>query len=212
VYSGQLITRITIKQSLLRVDGERIIYVAQKGAMQLSAMRTGLNRYIEIDLPSNLSLAAAAQALANIFAGTEGLGPYVPDFWKRYMLRQSGQSTEISECDRQATGGGSTPNTPAAPITTGSTPSTVIASQLIKQIRPRYAEEAKQFRIQGVVFLDAIISETGDISEVHVARPVGGSLEETAIEAVRQWKYSPTLQDGRPVWVWTCLTVNYEFR
>src|SRR5690349_15439023 len=40
VYSGQLITRINIKQSLLRVDGERIIYVAQKGAMQLSAMRT----------------------------------------------------------------------------------------------------------------------------------------------------------------------------
>jgi hypothetical protein len=50
LYSGQLITGITIKPGLLSIDGERIIYLSQKGASQLSATRTGINRYIEIDL------------------------------------------------------------------------------------------------------------------------------------------------------------------
>jgi TonB family protein len=200
LYAGQLITGITIKSGLLRIDGERIIYLSQKGTVQLSATRTGINRYIEVELGPSFSLPEATQALSNIFAGNEGVGPYVPDYWKRYLLRQTGQSTEMSECEQQATAGSRSGSGPTS------------SGPIEPHVRPSYPDEAKQFRIQGVVALDAVVSETGNISELHVARPVGGGLEESAVEAVRQWKYLPTVENGQPVSVGTCVTVTYEVR
>jgi protein TonB len=117
----------------------------------------------------------------------------------------------MSECEHQATGGTSVPIAPTSPIPAGTPPSTAAAPEPINHVRPRYPDEAKQFRIQGVVVLDAMISESGSISELHVARPVvGGGLEESAVEAVRQWRYLPTPKDGQPVSVGTCVTVTYE--
>ena len=65
-----------------------------------------------------------------------------------------------------------------------------------------------QARVSGAVALDAIIDEQGNVTEI---RALSGHalLSPAAIEAVKQWKYEPTILSGRPVAVQ--LIVNLTF-
>jgi protein TonB len=81
-------------------------------------------------------------------------------------------------------------------------------TKLVSQPRPTYPLEAKQARIQGVVKLSAIIGKDGAIQHLEV---VSGHplLIPSALDAVRQWVYQPTLLNGQPVEVMTDIDVNY---
>ena len=84
----------------------------------------------------------------------------------------------------------------------------VVAASNIKKVSPKYPKEARKKRIQGVVRLHAIIGKDGSISDLQV---VSGDpiLTKAAMEAVRQWKYRPTLLEGRPVEVDTTIDVIF---
>jgi protein TonB len=73
---------------------------------------------------------------------------------------------------------------------------------------PVYPPLAKQARIQGVVKLNAIISKEGTIEQLSV---VSGHplLIPSALEAVKKWRYKPTLLNGEPVEVITQIDVNF---
>jgi len=79
---------------------------------------------------------------------------------------------------------------------------------VLKKIPPEYPEAAKKARIQGHVVLRAIISKDGDVENLQI---VSGhpQLAPAAIEAVKQWKYRPYLQQGNPVEVETEIDVNF---
>lgn len=84
----------------------------------------------------------------------------------------------------------------------------VQAAKLIRQPKPVYPPLAKQARIQGVVRLNAIIGSDGKIANLTV---VSGHplLIPSALEAVKQWVYQPTLLNGEPVEVVTQIDVNF---
>jgi len=86
--------------------------------------------------------------------------------------------------------------------------STLEAAKLISRIQPVYPAIAIQARIQGNVVLHAIISKEGGVIELEVlsGHPL---LVNAALEAVRQWRYSPTLLSGQPVEVETTITVSF---
>ena len=73
---------------------------------------------------------------------------------------------------------------------------------------PVYPPLAKQARIQGVVRLNAVISKEGVIEQLNA---VSGHplLIPSALEAVRKWRYKPTLLNGEPVEVITQIDVNF---
>ena len=73
---------------------------------------------------------------------------------------------------------------------------------------PKYPEEAKKERIQGTVVLDAIIGKDGTVEELIVASGPK-ELQQSALDAVRQWKYKPFLLNGDPVDVKTTVNVIY---
>ena len=81
-------------------------------------------------------------------------------------------------------------------------------ANLISQTRPVYPPLAKQARISGVVKLHAIIDKSGSIQELTV---VSGHplLIPAAMEAVKTWRYKPTLLNGEPVEVITEIDVNF---
>ena len=81
-------------------------------------------------------------------------------------------------------------------------------AKLLNQPRPAYPPLAKQARIQGVVRLNAIISKDGTIQNLSVisGHPL---LVPSAMEAVKQWRYAPTLLNGEPVEVVTQIDVNF---
>jgi TonB family protein len=87
----------------------------------------------------------------------------------------------------------------------------VISANLIKQVQPKYAGVAKSFLLQGTVVLEVEINESGDIGNISIVQPAGAGFDESAVEAVTQWKYKPTMLNGKPVRVVTSITVNYQF-
>jgi protein TonB len=81
-------------------------------------------------------------------------------------------------------------------------------AKLVRQPHPVYPPLAKQARIQGVVKLSAIIAKDGTIQHLEVisGHPL---LIPSALEAVKQWVYQPTLLNGEPVEVVTQIDVNF---
>jgi protein TonB len=79
---------------------------------------------------------------------------------------------------------------------------------LVYQVRPAYPTIARQARIQGTVRLRARIGRDGAVREVEVlcGHPV---LAHAAVEAIREWRYRPTLLHGQPVEVETHITVIF---
>jgi len=85
----------------------------------------------------------------------------------------------------------------------------VLQAQLISRLEPRYPPLALQTRKEGTVLLHAIISRDGRITALAV---VSGSpwFAQAALEAVRQWRYRPTILNGEPVEVETSITVIFR--
>jgi len=81
-------------------------------------------------------------------------------------------------------------------------------AMLIYQPKPVYPPLAKQARIQGTVKFTAIIGRDGTIQNLTL---VSGHplLVQAATEAVKQWRYKPTLLNGEPVEVVTQIDVNF---
>src|ERR1051326_5109869 len=84
----------------------------------------------------------------------------------------------------------------------------VLEGNLIRKVEPTYPPIAKTARIQGSVVLHAIISKQGTIENLQVisGHPM---LTQSAVEAVKQWKYRPYMLSGEPVEVDTTITVNF---
>jgi periplasmic protein TonB len=80
------------------------------------------------------------------------------------------------------------------------------------KVQPHYTELARQARLQGVVLLEATIDERGNVVDVHVLKGLRMGLDDEAVKAVSQWKYTPALLHGRPVKVYFDLTVQFEVR
>jgi protein TonB len=84
-------------------------------------------------------------------------------------------------------------------------------AQLISRIEPRYPPFAVQVKKEGTVILHAIISRDGSITALDVlsGQPL---LVQAALDAVRQWRYRPTLLNGQPVEVETTITVIFRLQ
>ena len=81
----------------------------------------------------------------------------------------------------------------------------------IKDVKPVYPEAAKAAGIQGIVILETIIGTDGSVNEAKVLRPVP-ELDKAALDAVMQWKYTPTLLNGKPVEVVMTVTVTFSLQ
>jgi protein TonB len=79
----------------------------------------------------------------------------------------------------------------------------------LRDIKPSYPDIAKQARVQGVVILECTISPQGKVTDVKVLRGIP-LLDQAAIDAVKQWVYTPTLLNGVPVPVIMTVTVNFK--
>lgn len=77
---------------------------------------------------------------------------------------------------------------------------------------PHYTELARQARLQGVVVLQATIDERGNVVDIQILKRLRFGLDEEAVKAVSQWKFTPALLNGRPVKVFFNLTVQFEVR
>ena len=107
---------------------------------------------------------------------------------------------------------------PAAPPDTRSGPPSRIRvggnvqqTKLVHQVTPIYPERAQAQGIQGVVLLEAVILKDGSIGAMRVLNKLADpDLVTSAVEAVKNWRYEPTLLNGQPIEVVTTITVNFR--
>lgn len=85
----------------------------------------------------------------------------------------------------------------------------IVEPKKIRHVPPVYPEIARQARVQGVVIVEVLVDERGEVSDVKVLRSVP-LLDQAAVDAVRQWRYTPTLLNGLPVRVVMTATVNFS--
>ena len=78
----------------------------------------------------------------------------------------------------------------------------------IKDVKPEYPAIARSARVSGVVTIEATIGADGKVVDARVVRSVP-MLDQAALDAVRQWEYTPTLLNGVPVPVIVTVTINF---
>ena len=81
----------------------------------------------------------------------------------------------------------------------------------LKDVPTEYPALAQQARVQGVVILEVLIDESGNVSDTRVLRSIP-LLDQAAIDAVKQWQYEPTLLNGAAVPLIMTVTVNFTLR
>jgi protein TonB len=100
------------------------------------------------------------------------------------------------------------PSAPDAPIRIGGN---IRPPTKIKDVRPVYPTIAQAARVEGMVIIETMIGPTGRVLDAKVIRSIP-LLDAAALEAVRQWEFTPTLLNGSPVPVVLTVTVNFALR
>ncbi len=86
----------------------------------------------------------------------------------------------------------------------------VTAPEKISTPPPVYTEMARKARVQGVVILEAVIDQHGNVTEAHVLKGLPLGLDRAALQAVAKWKFRPATFQHKPVRVFYPLTVPFQ--
>jgi len=81
----------------------------------------------------------------------------------------------------------------------------------IKDVQPVYPAAARTARVAGVVIVEATIGADGKVIDAKVLRSVP-MLDQAALDAVKQWEYTPTLLNGKPVPIVMTVTINFKLQ
>ena len=83
--------------------------------------------------------------------------------------------------------------------------------QKTRDVRPVYPPIAQSARVQGIVIIEATIGPDGIVKDAKVLRSIP-LLDSSALDAVRQWVFTPTLLNGVPVPVIMTVTVQFTLQ
>jgi len=81
---------------------------------------------------------------------------------------------------------------------------------LIQKVEPEYSEQARKAKFTGTVVLNIVVRRDGSVGDVKVVTPLGLGLDEKAIEAVKQWRFRPSMKKGEAVDVFAQVEVTFR--
>ena len=86
--------------------------------------------------------------------------------------------------------------------------------KVIREVKPKYTPQAMEAKIQGTVWLECVVNEQGDISDVQVTRSLDTEygLDQEAILAAHQWKFEPGRKDGKAVAVRITIELTFTLK
>lgn len=82
--------------------------------------------------------------------------------------------------------------------------------EVLYSVEPEFSEEARKAKTSGDVNVYLWVDERGNPTHVRVVRGMGMGLDEKAIEAVKQYRFKPAMENGRPVTVEMYVIVNFQ--
>ena len=121
----------------------------------------------------------------------------------------TGQGTGIGEGSGAGIGPGTGGGTGGGPYRPGSG---ITPPQVVREVRPDYTEEARRQGIEGDVVLEIVVKDDGSVGDVRIIKGLGGGLDRRAVDAVRQWRFSPARRLGVAVDVMVEVAVEFKLR
>lgn len=85
---------------------------------------------------------------------------------------------------------------------------------VIYEVKPEYTPEAMQKKIQGSIFMDVVVGETGDVTDVNVSKSLDAEfgLDDQAVRAASRWKFKPGRRDGKAVAVRVTIEMTFTLK
>jgi periplasmic protein TonB len=83
---------------------------------------------------------------------------------------------------------------------------------LLREVKPAYTDDARRQGVEGSVLLEVVVRADGTVGAVRIMRRLGAGLDERAVDAVRQWLFSPAERFGTPVDVLVEVAVEFRIR
>ena len=86
--------------------------------------------------------------------------------------------------------------------------------QVVRMQKPQYTAEAMRAKVQGVVWVDAVVLPDGTVGDVSVTKSLDSTfgLDQEALKAARQWKFVPGRRFGQPVAVLVTIELTFTLR
>lgn len=84
-----------------------------------------------------------------------------------------------------------------------------IPPRVTKQVDPKYTG-SRGFRVEGTVSLRAVVSSRGLPSEVQIIKGLGPEVDESAVEAVKQWRFEPAKKNGKALAVRVAVDIRFH--
>lgn len=79
--------------------------------------------------------------------------------------------------------------------------------------KPPYPREAYRAKLEGQVVLNLEIAEDGSVNAVELLETSGvDSLDQAALKASKDWRYSPAIRSGKPISQWIRIAVKFELK
>lgn len=86
----------------------------------------------------------------------------------------------------------------------------LIPPRAVESPAPTYPEGARKHRIQGVVIVQVVVEKDGSVSRIRVLKHLHPTMDEAAVEAIRQWRFEPATLEGEPVAVHYNLVIKFR--
>ncbi|MDQ3069359.1 MAG: energy transducer TonB [Acidobacteriota bacterium] len=121
----------------------------------------------------------------------------------------TGAGTGIGDGDGAGLGPGSGGGTGGGPYRPGSG---IDPPSLLREVKPTYSDDGRRQGVEGDVVLEIVVRRDGSVGDVKILRRLGAGLDQRAIDAVRQWRFSPARRQGTPVDVIVEVAVEFKLR
>ena len=121
----------------------------------------------------------------------------------------TGQGVGSGEGRGSGIGDGSGGGTGGGPFRPGSG---IDPPRLLREVKAEYTDEARRRGITGDVVLEIVVKRDGSVGDVTVLQGRGAGLDQRAVAAVRQWRFSPARRRGEPVDVIVEVAVEFTLR
>jgi periplasmic protein TonB len=121
----------------------------------------------------------------------------------------TGKGTGLGEGDGSGIGPGSGGGTGGGPYRPGSG---IEPPRLLHEVKADYTEDARQRGLSGEVVLEIVVRRDGSVGDVRILQGLGGGLNDRAVQAVRQWRFTPARRQGTPVDVIVEVAVEFRLR
>jgi len=90
----------------------------------------------------------------------------------------------------------------------------VLLPKVLREVKPQYTADAMRAKVQGTVLLECVVNSDGTVGSVEVVKSLDRTfgLDQEAVKAAKQWRFSPGTRFGEPVAVLVTIELTFTLR